>query len=83
MANRVNMTLNQATKKKWYSINSISEMDDELQSRFIKLGFIPGAKVMLKRSAPIFRDPLLFQLEDSQIALTREEAKIIKIEEIG
>ncbi|MFT6630548.1 MAG: Fe2+ transport system protein FeoA [Bacteriovoracaceae bacterium] len=77
------MTLNEAVKNKWYTINSISEESEELQSRFIKLGFIPGAKVLLKRAAPIFQDPLLFQLEDSQIALTRAEAKVIEIKEIG
>lgn len=77
------MTLNEAIKNKWYTISSISGESEELQSRFIKLGFIPGSKVLLKRTAPIFQDPLLFQLDDSQIALTRAEAKIIEIKEIG
>lgn len=77
------MTLNEATKKKWYTIGSFNKISDELQSRFIKLGFIPGAQVMLLRKAPIFRDPLLIQLEDAQVALTKSEASIIKIKEIG
>ncbi len=77
------MTLDKAVKKKWYMINSLEETSGDLNSRFNKLGFIPGVKVILVRKAPLFCDPLLFQIEDNQIALTKVEAQQIKIKEMG
>lgn len=77
------MTINQAEKKIWYSIENINSNDEDLQSRFYKLGLIPGARIMLKRRAPIFRDPILIQTEDSQIALTKHEATSVLIKQIG
>jgi Fe2+ transport system protein FeoA len=79
------MTLNQAIKETWYAVESIlsGSGDEDLNSRFYKLGFFPGTKVMLKRKAPLFGDPLLFQVEGSQIALTKAEATLVKIKEIG
>ena len=73
------MTLLEASKNISYTIQNILSDDEVISSRFYKLGFYPGANVSLKRKAPLFGDPLLFQIGESQVALTKLEAKLIEI----
>ncbi len=76
------MTLLNALKNQTYLISAILECDDAIKSRFFQLGFIPGNKILLKRKAPLFGDPLLVEIDDSQIALTKSEANLIQIENL-
>lgn len=76
------MTLLNATKNQSYLILSISQCDEAIKSRFFQLGFIPGRQIILKRKAPLFGDPLLIEVDDSQIALTKAEANLIQIQNI-
>jgi Fe2+ transport system protein FeoA len=76
------MTLLNATKNQLYLISSISECDEAIKSRFFQLGFIPGREILLKRKAPFFGDPLLVEIDDSQIALTKSEANLIQIQNL-
>jgi Fe2+ transport system protein FeoA len=75
------MNLLNAKKNHLYTITQILQCDESLRSRFFQLGFIPGSELLLKRKAPIFGDPLLFEIGDSQIALTKSEALLVEVEE--
>ena len=48
----------------------------------VKVHLNPGARIMLKRKAPLFFDPLLVQVELSQFALSKNEAKAIEVGEL-
>lgn len=75
------MKLDQAQKLKTYRILAIEDCD--FKARLIQLGFHENSLITLKRKAPIFGNPLLFDLEDSQIALTKSEACVIQVEEFN
>lgn len=81
------MTLNEARQDTAYTIKNIIEYDGEhhqvFTNRLTNLGLHVGEKIVLKRKAPIFRDPLLFEFYGSQIALTKKEAGYIVVEEIS
>lgn len=74
------MNLDRAQKLKKYKILKIDDCD--FKSRLTQLGFHENAHISLKRKAPLFGDPLLFELEDAQIALTKSEARVIQVEEV-
>jgi Fe2+ transport system protein FeoA len=74
------MTLLNAEKNQPYTITQILPCDELLRSRFFQLGFIPGSELILRRKAPVFGDPLLFEIGDSQIAITKSEAILVEIE---
>lgn len=76
------MTLAKSKKNQTYKIVTIEAPDESTKNRFFQLGFNPGNTLTLKRKAPLFGDPLLFEIEDSQIALTKLEASYIKVEEV-
>ncbi len=78
----IKVNLSEVKVKNWYQIKEISDGDEDLKYRFLKLGIFPGARVMLKRKAPIFKDPLLIQVEESQFAITVSEAKNLEVEEL-
>lgn len=73
------MKLDKALKKHKYIIDSIISDSDEIQTRLHKLGFYSGAMVEMIRKAPIFSDPIIFEVSDSQIVLTRDEARYIQL----
>lgn len=73
--------LDQAQKRKTYKIIAIDDCD--IKARLIQLGFHENSLITLKRKAPIFGNPLLFDLEDSQIALTKSEAFVVQVEEVN
>lgn len=74
------LNLSQSKKGHFYKVAKHLEL--EFSGRLIQLGFYEGALVTLKRKAPIFGDPLLFQVGESQIALTKAEASEIEVIEI-
>lgn len=74
------LRLSDAKKSKKYIIQSI-DGDLDQTSRFGKLGFLPGREVELRRKGPIFGNPLLFEVDHSQFALTKTEAAMILAEE--
>jgi Fe2+ transport system protein FeoA len=76
------MNLSKSIKNKNYKIINIDAPDADLKGRFFQLGFNPGATIVLKRKAPFFSDPLLFEIGESQIALTKQEASYILVEEV-
>ena len=76
------MNLLNAKKHSVYIIKEVSTSDGGLKTRFFHLGFTPGNSLTLKRKAPLFGDPLLYEVGDSQIALTKNEAKLIEVEKL-
>lgn len=74
------MNLSQLVKNKIYIISQVNSDSADLGNRFFQLGVYPGAEISLKRKAPIFRDPIIFQIEGSQIVLTRIEASLVEVQ---
>ncbi|MCA1752714.1 MAG: ferrous iron transport protein A [Cryomorphaceae bacterium] len=61
----------------------ILELDqNETGQRLNEMGFLPGKSLELLISAP-FGDPLAFKIDNSVIALRKEEAKLIRVKLIG
>jgi len=73
------MTLETAIKQTPYKVQRILSLEEEITTRFYKLGIFPGVKIVLKRKAPLFSDPLLFEVEGAQIALTKKEASYLEV----
>ena len=65
-----------------YKIKDICAPSQNIENRFFQLGFTLGTSLILKRKAPIFGDPLLFEVGHAQIALTKSEASYVKVEVI-
>lgn len=51
---------------------------DKLRRRLLDLGFIPGAKIRIKRKAPL-GDPTAYLVRGAVIALREEEAHFIQV----
>jgi Fe2+ transport system protein FeoA len=75
------MNLAQSVKHKTYNVTKILNSDEEIMKRYFQLGVFPGAQIVLKRKAPLFLDPLIFQVDESQIVLTKFEASLVEVEE--
>lgn len=76
-----NMNLSQLIKNRTYIVSKINDADESLLKRYFQLGIVPGVEIILKRKAPIFRDPIVFQIENSQVILTKKEASLVEVHE--
>ena len=70
-----------------HSILKVSSFDSDgpgeltdIQSRLMLLGFIHGAKIIIKKKAPIFQEPILVEVRGRMIALTKNEASMVTVE---
>ncbi|MBA3320294.1 MAG: ferrous iron transport protein A [Pyrinomonadaceae bacterium] len=76
---RVNMTLNQlgvgrkATVKKVYS-------ESAERRRMLDLGILPGTVVETVMSSPL-GDPVAYRIRSAVVALRREQAELIEVQE--
>ncbi|MBN1921790.1 MAG: FeoA domain-containing protein [Anaerolineae bacterium] len=52
------------------------------QRRMLDMGFVPGAEVIVVREAPL-GDPVAYRVKDTLIALRKEDADTILVEEVG
>ena len=77
------MTLDKAKKNISYTIEALELEDEYLQARLVHFGFCPGVEVRVKRWAPIFKDPLLVEVDGSQIMISRDHAKFLRITEVS
>ena len=75
------MNLSQLIKNRTYIISHINDANEHLQKRYFQLGIVPGAQIMMKRKAPLFKDPIIFQIEGSQVILTKAEAQLVQVHE--
>ncbi|MEZ5402284.1 MAG: FeoA family protein [Bryobacteraceae bacterium] len=55
------------------------DLPDDVARRLMELGFLPGGKVRVGRSAP-GGDPRVFEVDGSEVALRRETACLIRVE---
>lgn len=78
------MTINLAPLNQKLTVRSLGEHDNrdlsDIESRLMHLGFVDGATIMVKRKAPLFQEPLLVEVRGRLIALTSDEAGLIKVE---
>ena len=78
------MKLSEAKKNVIYKIEEIDYTgNDVFRSKASQLGILHGQTIKLKHYAPIFKDPLLFEIDNSLIALTKAEANYITASELG
>ena len=52
----------------------------DLESRLMHLGFFHGEIIKITHRAPIFQEPFLVEVRGRSVALTREEAMLVKVE---
>ena len=57
------------------------EGEDRLSRRLIDLGFWPGTRIEVVRRAP-FGDPTVYRLQGYRIALRKDEARRVLVEEL-
>ena len=78
------MTINQAPLLKGLTITAFEKKNVEdisdIESRLMHLGFVDGAKIVVKRKAPFFKEPLLVEVRGRLIALSKAEAELVTVE---
>jgi Fe2+ transport system protein FeoA len=78
------MTINEAPLNRKLTVLSFSDKEErdlnDLESRLMHLGFLSGHTVQVKRKAPLFQEPLLVEVRGRQVALSREEARLVNVE---
>jgi hypothetical protein len=61
----------------------ILQIDESpLKQRLMSMGMIPGTKVMVLRSAPM-GDPIAIGIRSYNLAMRREDAALISVEQVG
>lgn len=56
--------------------------ESPLKQRLMSMGMIPGTKVTVLRSAPM-GDPIAIGIRSYNLAIRREDAALITVEQIG
>ena len=56
--------------------------ESPLKQRLMSMGLIPGTKVTVLRSAPL-GDPIAVGIRSYNLAMRREDAALIAVEQIG
>jgi len=56
--------------------------ESPLKQRLMSMGMIPGTKVTVLRSAPM-GDPIAVGIRSYNLAMRREDAALISVEQIG
>jgi len=56
--------------------------ESPLKQRLMSMGMIPGTKVTVLRSAPM-GDPIAIGIRSYNLAIRREDAALISVEQIG
>lgn len=59
-------------------IVAVEGEDDGVVTRLSHLGFLPGTKIKVIRSAPL-GDPTVYELRGNQMSLRTREASMIKV----
>ncbi len=62
-----------------FSNIELKEFSD-IESRLMHLGFIDGANVIVTRKAPLFKEPLLVEVRGRSVALSFDEAELVRVE---
>ena len=56
--------------------------ESPLKQRLMSMGMIPGTKVTVLRSAPM-GDPIAIGIRSYNLAMRREDAALISVEQVG
>ena len=56
--------------------------ESPLKQRLMSMGMIPGTKVTVLRSAPM-GDPIAIGIRSYNLAIRREDAALISVEQVG
>lgn len=78
------MTLDMAPLNKKMLVHDIGSENADLgpvQSRLLHLGFIKNEPLILIQKAPYFDVPILVEVRGRRIALSLEEAQMVRVEE--
>ena len=62
-----------------FPIHEEKEISD-IESRLMHLGFIHGEVIRVTRKAPLFKEPILVEVRGRMVALSADEANLIKVE---
>lgn len=57
----------------------VSFSDDEISENLMKMGCIPGEKIIMERIAP-FNGPIIISVSDCQLSLRKSEAEKVIVE---
>ncbi|MBR2215510.1 MAG: ferrous iron transport protein A [Selenomonadaceae bacterium] len=74
------MTLKEGKPGMNFTVLSIG--DSELKERLMTMGLIPGTKIKVLRSAPL-GDPMAIGIRSYNLALRREDAEKIEVQQAG
>ena len=78
------MTINQAPLKANLIVRSFSNEESrdftEVESRLMHLGFMDGEMIRIVKKAPLFKEPLLVEVRGRSVALSFEEAALVRVE---
>ena len=74
------MTLKEANTGMTLRVLSIGE--SELKQRLMTMGLIPGTEIKVLRSAP-FGDPIAIGIRAYNLALRRDDAALIEVQQVG
>lgn len=74
------MTLFEGKAQSSYEILMVeTNLEDARSIRLRQLGFIAGAHCFFNLRAPIIKTPILVEIRGMKIALSKEEAELIKV----
>lgn len=59
-----------------------AHIDERVILRLSHLGFLPDQEITVTNVAPIVAEPILVKVSQGYIALTRQEAALISVEEV-
>ncbi|TIH20118.1 ferrous iron transport protein A [Marinifilum sp. JC120] len=75
-----NINLSKILEGRTYAVLGFETEASEYSQKLRKMGFVKGTKIAL---APIkISDPMIFEIRGSRIALRKDEADQIKVEEL-
>lgn len=77
----VELNLAEIEKNVSYIVKDINCEDGDLRLRLFAQLIYPGQKIRLIRSAPIFKDPMIFEVDSSQLVISKDQAALITVEQ--
>ena len=78
------MTLADITPIRDYRILALAVTEETvIATRLRQLGFVPGMRFVCEAVAPLVKNPYLVRIRGINVALSKYEALLINIEEIG
>ncbi len=76
------MNLTSIEKNRTYTISKLNVEDETVLIQLKNLKLLEGASVKLIRKAPWFKDPLIVEIENSQIVISANEASLVEVSEV-